>query len=279
MTGTSRPSSPNEHPRHGDAMVDTHEDEYDDDIVALLELIWGEGFLAPGGAENVRRTVAGLDLRDKILLDIGSGIGGVDLILAGEFGARVIGFEIEQALIARARDYASRSGLSERIEFRHVTPGPLQLDDACVDVVFSSGAIIHIDNKLELFKEVFRVLRPGGVFAAYDWLKGPDPYSDDMRYWFELEGLTYAMDTLENYERMLAEAGFLDFQGSDDSSWYRRHAAEEYTRMKGELHAQVVALLGEEKAAHYIENWRVINIVLANGELRTCRFRARIPDL
>ena len=254
-----------------------HEDEYDDGMVAMLELIWGEGFLAPGGSGNVHRIVAGLDLRDKILLDIGSGVGGVDLILAGEYGAHVIGFEIERALIDRARDYAARAGLSERIEFRHVEPGPLELDDASVDVVFSSGAIIHIDDKPELFKDINRVLRPGGVLAVYDWLKGPDPYSDEMRYWFEMEGLTYAMDTLENYERMLREAGFVDIQSSDSSAWYRRHAREEYTRMKGELHEQMVAALGKDRAEHFVENWRASTIVLDNGELRTCRFCAHKP--
>ncbi len=258
-------------------MADSHEDEYDDGMVAMLELIWGEGFLAPGGPENVHRIVAGLDLRDKIVLDIGSGVGGVDLILAGEYGARVIGLEIEQALIARARDYAARSGLSEQIEFRHVEPGPLKLDDACVDVVFSSGAIIHIDDKRSLFEEIIRVLRPGGVVAAYDWLKGPDPYSDAMRYWFEMEGLTYAMDTLENYERMLREAGFVNIQSSDNSAWYRQHAREEYARMTGDLHEQMVAALGKDRAKHFVENWRASTVVLDNGELRTCRFRAHKP--
>jgi len=258
-------------------MPEPHEEEYDDDTVAMLELIWGEGFLAPGGSENVHRTVAGLDLKDKIVLDIGSGVGGVDLILAGEHGARVIGFEIEQALIARARDYAARSGLSDRIEFRHVAPGPLQLDDASVDVVFSSGAIIHIEDKAALFKEILRVLRPSGILTVYDWLKGPDPYSDDMRYWFEMEGLTYAMDTLENYERMLREAGFIGIQSSDDSAWYRRHAKKEYARMTGELRERMVAVLGEDKARFYIEDWRALTVVLDKGELRTCRFRAHAP--
>ncbi len=255
-------------------MADTHEEQYDDGMVAMLELIWGEGFLAPGGSANVRQIVAGLDLRDKTVLDIGSGVGGVDLILAGEYGAHVIGFEIELALIDRARDYAARAGLSEQIEFRRVEPGPLELDDASVDVVFSSGAIIHIDDKPGLFKEINRVLRPGGVVAAYDWLKGPDPYSDDMRHWFEMEGLTYAMDTQENYVRMLREAGFVDIHSSDNTTWYRKHAKNEYARMMGELYEQMVAALGNNRAEHFVENWRASTIVLDNGELRTCRFRA-----
>jgi phosphoethanolamine N-methyltransferase len=53
-----------------------HQDEYHDAMIDMLELIWGQGFLIPAGPENVRRIVAGLDLRDKLVLDIGSGIGG-----------------------------------------------------------------------------------------------------------------------------------------------------------------------------------------------------------
>lgn len=258
-------------------MSDAHADEYDDGLVAMLELIWGEGFLSPGGPENVHRTVAGLDIKDKLVLDIGSGVGGVDLILAGNYGARVIGLEIEQPLIDRARENAARAGLSGQIEFRHVEPGPLPLDDSSVDIVFSNAAIIHIDDKQRLFEDVYRVLVPGGVFAFYDWLKGPDPYSDHMRYWFKMEGLTYSMDTLENYARMLGDAGFVDVQGSDNSAWYCQHAGKEYARMKGDLHQQMVAALGKDRAEHFVENWRAMTVVLDNGELRTCRFRARKP--
>ncbi len=121
------------------------------------------------------------------------------------------------------------------------------------------------------------MLRPGGVVAAYDWLKGPDPYSDAMRYWFEMEGLTYAMDTLENYERMLCEAGFVNIQSSDNTAWYRQHAREEHARMKGGLHERMVAALGKDRAEHFVENWRASTVVLDNGELRTCRFRAHKP--
>ena len=50
-------------------MGDAHEDEYDDATVTMLELIWGEGFLVPGGPANVHRIVSGLDLKNKIVLD------------------------------------------------------------------------------------------------------------------------------------------------------------------------------------------------------------------
>jgi len=46
-----------------------HESEYDDALVTLLELIWGEGFMAPGGEGNVVKMVAGLELTGRRVLD------------------------------------------------------------------------------------------------------------------------------------------------------------------------------------------------------------------
>ena len=54
----------------------SHQDEYHDAMVRMLELIWGEGYMAPGGADNVARMLEGLETHGKRVLDIGSGIGG-----------------------------------------------------------------------------------------------------------------------------------------------------------------------------------------------------------
>jgi phosphoethanolamine N-methyltransferase len=115
-----------------------HHDEYDDTLIAMLELIWGEGFLSPGGPEAVREIVKGLDLAGKSVLDIGCGLGGVDMILAREYGAKVIGLDVEQALIDRARDRVARAGLSDQVEARLCQPGPLPFESASIDVVFGS---------------------------------------------------------------------------------------------------------------------------------------------
>ena len=254
-----------------------HQDEYHDAMVTLLELIWGEGFMAPGGAALVRETLAGLDLRDKLVVDIGCGIGGGDIVLAGEKGARVIGLDIEAPLLARARRYAEKAGLADRIEFRLSAPGPLPVEDASADVVYSSGAFTQIADKLGMFRQVFRVLRPGGLFVVYDWMRGPEPYGEDMLHWFKMEGLTYAMETLETHGQALREAGFVDIELADDGGWYRRKAHEELALMRGPLAPRMRELLGAEQQAHFVEDWRAMTVVLDKGELRPGRYRARKP--
>jgi SAM-dependent methyltransferase len=246
--------------------------EYDDELIDLLELVWGEGFLAPGGAESVRRCVEGVDLNGAAVLDVGCGVGGADLVLAG-MGAEVTGIDVEVGLIDRARVRAERAGVE--IAYRTVVPGALPFVDSSFDHVFTHAAIIHVPDKLAMFAEIHRVLRPGGWLLAYDWLRGTEPYSADMYRWFELEGLTYEMDHLDNYLAMLAGVGFEQVTGFDVTSEYRIAAHQEYRRMLGPDHARMTGLLGPERRDHFIEDWRMLTVVLDNGELRPAYFRGR----
>ena len=248
-------------------------EEYDDVMVATLELLWGEGFMAPGGADLVRRIVRGLDLKDKLVLDIGCGIGGGDLVLAGELGARVIGVDLVAANLARARAYAERAGLSDRIEFRLVEAGPIAFDDESFDAVYTCGAFIHMPDKAAMFAEVKRVLRPGGVLAGYDWLRGPEPSSDDMKYWLELEGLGFEMETLEAYLQHLRDVGFTDVEGESDGGWYAQESRAELARLKTPLREAMLDAIGQDKYEHFLEDWRMLSIVTEKRELRPGTFR------
>ena len=211
------------------------------------------------------------------MLDIGSGLGGHDIVLARDYGAEVTGTEVEPALVARARRLVEREGLSDRIRFELVSAGPLPFPAGRFDAVYSSGAFTQIADKSGMFRECFRVLRPGGVLLVYDWMKSPGPYSPDMLYFFKMEELTYAMDTLESHGALLADAGFEDIEMEDASEEYRRDARAEYELMKGSLRPRMVELLGATGAEHFIEDWRSMTVVLDKGELRPGRYRARKP--
>ena len=99
--------------------------EYGDAMVAALELIWGEGFLSPGGPAEVAAALGGRDIRGAEVLDIGCGIGGIDLLLVERFGAsKVLGIDVEADNIERARRRAEAkgSGGSRRLSPRRARP-------------------------------------------------------------------------------------------------------------------------------------------------------------
>jgi len=246
-------------------------------MVALLELIWGPGYMAPGGEGNVLRMVRGLDLEGARVLDIGCGIGGPACLLAGRHGARVVGIDLEAPLVERARRRARELGVDGRAEFRVVEPGPLAFPDARFDLVLSSGALTQTPDKPAVYRECLRVLAPGGWLSTYDWMKPPGDYSPDMRAWFELEGLSYHMDTPADTQRLLCETGFEAVRVEDRSPWYRRRVRQEYEALRGELYPRAVELLGRAQADHFVEDWRVMARVCEKGEMLQVYSRGRRP--
>ncbi len=257
----------------------SHDNEYFPNMVTMLELIWGDGYMAPGGPGNVARLLQGLDVNGKRILDIGCGIGGPVFEMARTHGATVVGIDLEAPLIERAQQDAQNYGLTDQCTFQTVEEGPLPFDDETFDVVISSGAFTQIADKSGILDETFRILKPDGHVSCYDWLKpAGEEYSEDMLYWFKVEGLTYALETLESYAQVLRDVGFVDIDSEDATAWYRQKAREEYDLIKGDLYPRMVELLGQEDADHFVENWRAMVVVIDKGEMRQGYSRGRRPS-
>ena len=250
---------------------------YDHTVIAVNEIIWGEGFMSPGGTAAVRAIVAGLDLEGLTVLDIGCGIGGVDRLLADAFGCRVIGLDIEPLLIEVGRARMAAAGLAGRVDLRLVEPGPLPLGDAVVDVVFGKDSWLLIEDKPVFFSEVFRVLRPGGALRASEWMGDGRPPSAELRAYFALRGITYDLTTASAYRDMLGAAGFVGVEATDTSDAYQADSRHEHDRMQGPLRAAMIDAMGAEKQAHFVAMWAAMTRVLDTGELRTGRLGARKP--
>jgi len=90
-----------------------HEAEYHDNMVRMLELIWGEGYMAPGGPGNVSKLLDGTEPAGKRILDIGCGFGGPAMEMARAHGAEVTGIDLGAPLIEKShciRDQSRPAG-------------------------------------------------------------------------------------------------------------------------------------------------------------------------
>ena len=233
--------------------------------------------MAPGGSGNVRKMLDGLQPGGKRILDIGCGIGGPAFEMASTHKADVVGIDLEMPLIERAQKRAAESGRADHCEFRHVELGSLPFDDESFDIVTSAGAVTQTEDKLAMFAEIRRVLKPSGWFSCYEWMKSDADYSDDMRYWFKMEGLTYAMQTLESYGEQISATGFRNVHTEDATTWYQREARREYDLIRGDLYDTVVDALGKEEADYFVENWRAMVVVIDSGEMRQGYCRGQKP--
>jgi SAM-dependent methyltransferase len=254
---------------------DLYSDAYND----FLAAVWGEGYLSPGGPEEVSRILEGLDLTGARMLDIGCGTGGIAVSLVRDHGAaHVTGIDIEAPACAAAGRLAAAAGLADRVTIRKVEPGPLDFADSSFDVVFSKDSIIHIADKEALAADVFRVLEPGGWFAASDWLiSHDDEPSAAMKRYIEAEGLDFTMASPARYEAALKAANFESVRLVNRNPWYAAVAREELDRMSGEARADLVDRFGRALVDSNIEIWQAMVKVLESGEHCPHHLRGQRP--
>lgn len=254
------------------------EEHYPQRMIDMLEAIWGEGFLSPGGPDEVGRILAGHRIAGCSVLDIGCGAGGIDIALVRDHGAGyVTGLDVEDTVLAHARRLIGRAGLQDRIGLVKVAPGPLPFPPGTFEVVFSKDSIIHIPDKTVLMADVFRVLKPGGWFIASDWLIGTETISPRMAEYIAAEGLDFGMATPGRYAEAMAAAGFEQIVTVSRNAWYRGQARKELDRLKGEVGNEAARIVGEDFVSQNIGIWERMIPVLDSGEHCPTHLAGRKP--
>jgi phosphoethanolamine N-methyltransferase len=251
---------------------------YTDDFINRLHLVWGPGFLSPGGAQEVAEIVRGLDLKDAFVLDIGCGTGGPAIVLARNMGARLVCIDVEPQLIVQARRFAHEAGVGDRIDFRSVEPGQLQFGAGTFDVVFSKDSLIHIPDKKALYVDILRVLKPGGVFAASDWLSGDDAEDAVFQKFLKLTHLSFAMASADETTRIMRDVGFANVKTVDRNAGYADISAQEVQEIEGPLRQRIIEVSDLET----YESWLLVRRQLAaatrSGGLRPTHLRGVRPS-
>ena len=170
-----------------------------------------------------------IDLKpgDRVL-DLGCGRGRVAAHMARYSGAQVTGLNIDPNQLEQARNFNAEQGLSNTFQEWDQNDLPLPFEDGLFDAFYEIQALSMCKNHAELFKEIFRVLRPGAKFSLLDWVSLPafdasnPEHADLMRRVKPLIG-AIGTPTPTSLEAALREAGF-EIVRSDNASIDGRQA-------------------------------------------------------
>ena len=149
----------------------------------------------------------------ETVVDLGCG-GGFDCFLAAQQVGQtgwVIGVDMTPDMISKARENA-RKGSYTNVEFRLGEIEHLPVADQAVDVIISNCVINLSPDKLDVYREAFRILKPGGRLAISDVVATaplPPELKDDLAL---VSGCIAGAATINEIEEMLLEAGFQDIR-------------------------------------------------------------------
>jgi arsenite methyltransferase len=147
----------------------------------------------------------------EIVLDLGSGAGFDALLAAKQVhpGGRVIGVDMTEAMLAKARANVRSLGCTN-VEFRFGDIEQLPVGDASIDVVLSNCVLNLCPDKDRAFREIFRVLKPGGRLCVSDMAWRQEPPQEARRDLEAVVGCIGGALVLSDYVKRLRQAGFHD---------------------------------------------------------------------
>jgi sterol 24-C-methyltransferase len=154
--------------------------DYYDLVTDFYEFGWGQSFhFAPRHkGESFEASLArhefylahvlGLKPGMKVL-DVGCGVGGPMRAIARFSGASITGVNNNDYQIKRGTKQNEEAGLSSITGFMKADFMKLPVPDKSYDAVYAIEATCHAPDKVKLFTELFRVMKPGAMFAGYEW--------------------------------------------------------------------------------------------------------------
>lgn len=182
------------------------------------------------------------------VVDIGSG-SGVDVLIArlktGPTG-QVYGLDMTPAMIEKARKNIEKAGL-DRIQIMESPADNIPLDDTSVDVVTSNGVINLVPDKDQVFREIHRILKPGGRIQISDIVLSKPVSAEskaNAQLWAEC---IVGAEPVNEYLDMIRAAGFKEVIVIDRLDYFDRSTHESTRKSAKNLGAHTIVLTGRKE--------------------------------
>jgi len=166
------------------------------------------------------------------VIDLGCGVGGPARCISRFSEVNVTGLNNNAYQVTRAKLLTEQAHMSSQVSFVKGDFMQIPFEDHTYDAAYSIEATIHAPNKVGVYSEIFRVLKPGSLYASYEWVmtnkyEESNPEHVRIRKGIEVGNGLPELKTPEHLLDALKESGFevLEFRdiarnSDDDTPWY-----------------------------------------------------------
>ena len=239
---------------------------YDQQNIATMELLYGEGYLSAGGDEEVVTIFQGFETSGSSVLDLGCGLGGASIAIARHLAVeKVYGVDVDQSLLHRAKELIDKHSLTDIIELTCTSGESLPFAEESFDYVYVTAVSCHIENLKPFFEDILRVLKPGGHVLGREWFKLNDSHA--FRNWDNLlreKGLHFYFVNTEQYLSSLESVGFQSVSFRDRTPRIAELSRESVKEVSGGLKSDLLGLLGQE-GYEACKNWTEVRAEAFDG--------------
>lgn len=171
----------------------------------------GKTRLRPGGKLATDWLLANGDFRqDKKILEVACNTGAMAVQIAKQFGCQVIGVDLDEELLDKARLHIKENQLEALVSVQSANMTTLPFDDNSFDIVINEAVLTMLpaDEKVNAIKEYLRVLKPNGFLLTHDVMLNNEDSESFISELREAINITVEPLTKENWKKVFSECGF-----------------------------------------------------------------------
>uniref|UniRef100_A0A672IYR3 phosphoethanolamine N-methyltransferase n=1 Tax=Salarias fasciatus TaxID=181472 RepID=A0A672IYR3_SALFA len=221
--------------------------------ILRYEKMFGAGFVSTGGPSTTKEFVDLLNLKPgQKVLDVGCGIGGGDFYMAKTFGVEVLGLDLSDNMVDIAMERAINEKLPS-VQFEVSDATKRTFPEGSFDVIYSRDTILHINDKLALFKRFHSWLKPGGQLLISDYCCGEKPWTPAFEAYVKQRG--YVLYTPTQYGKFIEEAGFCNVRAEDRTAQFISVIKAELQRAEA-IKDEFIQEFSEEDYFAIVNGWK-----------------------
>jgi len=248
----------------------------------VVEKLWGEGYVTPGGCEQVEKMLPLLELDSKkSTLLLGAGLGGISETVVDKTGTWITGLERDPELAEMGKGAMSRAGLKKQAPIHHSTMEEMTLKPKSNDRIMSFEGTLAVTDKKAMFTSVCDSLRVNGemMFTAFV-LPDTNPPNEQVKVWMaaEPESAQPQLWPLDAQIGLLRSLNMEVRPVDDISHDYKRWVMSGFMRFMSSISkAEMLEMAGD--LLKEVEYWTKRVNAIDSGGVKVCRFHAiKLPD-